>query len=52
MNKFLVSIINKFCLKHSMKRYIKTSTPSWKDDGLSQLIPGKMGVIEIKESII
>lgn len=52
MNKFLVSIINKFCLKHSMKRYIKTSTPSWKECGLCQLIPRKMGTIEIKEGII
>ena len=52
MNKFLVSIINKFCLEHSMKRYIKTSTPSWKDCGLYQLIPRKMDTTEIKEGVI
>jgi hypothetical protein len=52
MNKSLVSIINKFCLENSMKRYIKTSTPSWKGCGLCQLIPRKMDTIEIKEGLI
>jgi len=52
MNKSLVSIINKFCLMHSMKRYVKTLTPSWKECGLCQLIPRKMETTEIMEGII
>lgn len=52
MNKFLVSIINKFCLKHSMKKHSKTSESSLMAFDMYQLASKKKEDIEIKEDLI